>query len=405
MNLPGTSMVNISYIIRHQRHLMTKICILVTAAPWSEARLFHEQTPALAEDGHKVVYMAVDPDTTATDKFQFYTLSRRQRKMARFTGSINLLRHILKVNPDVLEVTCVEQLPLGLVLKLFTRIKVAYDCREDMYHSMLDSKVWFPTWVRRILACCTLILEFLADRIFDGLIASDPAIFHMHKAMPPSRKIVFYNAPLLSLFGKDYLPLAERPYDVVLMGSMSQRSGLLVLIEALRILANQGRAIKTLLIGRPPKEDAKILEKTLGELKLTDKVTITGFRPHVEIPEILKTAKIGLVLLLDMPKFHNNIACKAFEYMACGMPVVSSDLPPERLFIREPETGIFFKPGDADALAKAIAFLLDNIQQAQAMGEAGRKDVELKWNCENERKKLCKFYRKILANKKQRWQK
>jgi len=384
---------------------MAKVCILLTATPWSEARLFHEQTPALAEDGHKVVYMAVDPDTTSTDKFEFYTLSRRRRKIARLTGSLNLLIDILKVAPDVLEVVCVEQLPLALVLKLFTRIKVVYDCREDMYHSMLSSKVWFPMWLRRILACCTLILEFLAGKILDGLIASDPAIFQMHKAMPPSRKIVFYNAPLLSLFGKDYLPLAERPYDVVLMGGMARRSGLFVLTEALRILANQGRTIKTLLIGRPLKEEAKILEETLGKLNMAGQVTVTGFRPHVEIPGILKTAKIGLVLLLDLPKFRNNIACKAFEYMACGMPVVSSDLPPERLFIREPETGIFLKPGNADALAKAIAFLLDNIEQAQVMGEAGRKDVELKWNCEIERKKLCKFYRRILTDKRRGQQK
>jgi glycosyltransferase involved in cell wall biosynthesis len=383
---------------------MAKICILLTFAHWAERRLFHRQAPALAEDGHEVIYMAVEPDTTATDKFQFYPLSVRQRKIARLTGSLNLLIDILKVAPDVLEVVCVEQLPLALVLKLFTRIKVTYDCREDMYHSML-TKVWFPMWLRRILACCTLILQFLADRILDGLITSDPAIFHMHKAMPESRKIVFYNVALLARFRKDYLSLAERPYDVVLMGSMAQRTGLFVLTEALRILANQSRAIKTLLIGRPSKEVAKILEETLGELKLTDKVTITGVRLHAEIPGILKTAKIGLVLLLDTPKFRNNIACKAFEYMACGMPVVSSDLPPERLFIREPETGIFFKPGDADALAKAIAFLLDNIQQAQAMGEAGRKDVELKWNCENEQKKLCKFYRRILTDKKRKRQK
>jgi len=384
---------------------MAKICILITNGLWSDFRLFFRQAPALAEDGHEVIYMAVEPDTTSTDKFQFYPLSVRQRKMARPTGSLNLLIDILKVAPDVLEVVCVEQLPLALVLKLFTRIKVVYDCREDMYHSML-SKFWFPMWLRRIFACCTLILQFLADKILDGLITSDPAIFRMHKAMPESRKIVFYNVALLARFKKDYLPLAERPYDVVLMcGTLVRMYGLFVLTEALRILANQGRAIKTLLIGRLLKEELKILEKTLGESKLTDQVTVAGFRPHMEIPEILKTAKIGLVLLLDIPKFRNNISCKAFEYMACGMPVVSSDLPPERLFIRESETGIFFKPGDADALAKAITFLLDNIRHAQAMGEAGRKDVELKWNCENEQKKLRKFYRRILANKKQRWQK
>ena len=116
---------------------------------------------------------------------------------------------------------------------------------------------------------------------------------------------------------------------------------------------------------------------------------------HQQVPKILSTAKIGVIPLPDMPKFRHNIACKGFEYMACGMPVISTDLPPQRLFIKENKTGLYFRSGEAEELAEKIEYLLDNPQTAQAMGEAGRHEVERKWNCENDQAKLCDFYDRI----------
>ncbi len=382
---------------------MAKICILVTAQPWWDQRHFYKQAPALAEDGHKVVFMAGDPGNKVTDLFEFYPLTVRQRKRARFTGGLNLFLRLLRLRPDILQVCSIELLPLGLLLKLLTRIKVVYDCREDMYESMLSSKVWLPAWFRRILAFCTLVLESLAMRIFDGLIASDPAILEIHKAMPKNRKMIFYNVPLLSQFQKNYLPLDSRPYDIVLLGGMSQRSGILVLIEAMKILSKSCRKIKTLLIGQVDHTDEPVFKKMLEETGWQNDVTITGVVPYKDVPGILTQAKIGLVLLLDLPKFHKNIACKAFEYMACGMPVISSDLPPERLFLKELETAFFIKPGDPTGLAKAIEFLLDNMPMAISMGRNGRKEMELQWNAEKNQQELKRFYKDITGMRTRVW--
>ena len=44
---------------------------------------------------------------------------------------MNLYRRIKELSPDYVVITCMEQLMLGLWLKLGTRIGVVYDCRED----------------------------------------------------------------------------------------------------------------------------------------------------------------------------------------------------------------------------------------------------------------------------------
>lgn len=382
---------------------MARICMLLTATPWWDRRQFHRQAPALASDGHEVIYIAQDPGKELSTTFRIKPLLELQQKWARYTGAINLFWKITKLKPDCVQLCSVEQLPLGLFLKTFTKIKVIYDCREDMYNSMLHSKTRFPAWFRRILAGCTFVMEGLVAHTFDGLIGADPFIVKMHSGMPYSRKIVFFNTALLSHFPKNYRPLRDRPFDIALLGGMTRRSGIFVLFDTLHILFKRGRKVSALLIGELDKCDRAAIEAIINESELKDYVKIMGKIDHLQVPSMLSQAKIGLVMLLDYPKFHHNIACKAFEYMACGMPVISSDLPPERFFLKESETALFIKPGDADGLAKAIISLLDDIPKATAMGEAGRKDVERQWNAERDQKELCRFYREILKSKRRSW--
>ncbi len=376
---------------------MKKIGMLLTITPWKDMRPYYWQAPAFLREGYEVIYFAGESDGEITLPLKYIALSKRERRLARFTGALNLFFKVIKNKPTVLQLLSVEGLPLGLALKLFTNIKVTYDCREDMFNSMRFSKEKVPVPVRILLAYATRFLEYLAALTFDGIIASDPAIYRTHRNMPENKKSIFYNTPLLSQFTGNFLPLPEREFDLAFLGSMGRRSGFFVLLEIIRLLHKKGIQARILLIGSPKKKLLPHLKKTLTELDMEGNVTITGYVDHKVVPQILSKAKIGLVLLLDDPKFHNNIACKAFEYMACGMPVVSSDLPPERLFIQENVTGAFFRPGDAREAADKIELLLQDLTMAQKIGECGRHAVESKWNCENNQKELLLFYRKILA--------
>jgi glycosyltransferase involved in cell wall biosynthesis len=378
---------------------MVRIGFLVTAGPWWDQRQFHKQVPALAVPENKVFFIAGDPGGKVTDRFDFIPLSLRQRGLARYSGALNLLGLLLRLRLDALQLCSVEQLPLGFVLKLFTRVKVVYDCREDMYSGMRDHKVGLPRWARVLLASVVRAMEYAAARIFDGLVVSDTALYRLFHVVPADRKTIFFNTPLLSQFARDYPPLADRPYDVVLMGSMSRRTGLITLIEAMGILKRRGRAVKAILIGKPENAAMKIIEKRMAELDISSQVKVTGWIEYKDIPGILWQAKIGTVPLPDMPKFRRNIACKAFEYMACGMPSVVTDLPPQREFIRHGENGLFFAPDDAEAFANALELLLSDPARARQMGQVARADVESLWNAERDQRNLLDFYRQILGKR------
>ncbi len=376
---------------------MAKVCLLLTGKPWNERRYFHRHGPGILAGGHEVIYTAGRPTSEVPYSYNYTVLSQGQRKLGRPTGTLNLLPKILRLHPDLLLLPSFDQIPLGLAIKSLSKIRVVYDCIEDMYHGMRDHKSRFPSFLRKHLANATKRLEKRAATKFDGIIASDPTIAAIHAGMPAERKTIVYNTPLLSQFPLNYDPLAKREYDLVVMGSMSPRTGVVDVVDAVGILKNEHtRFVRLLLLGNPIDGAREMIEERIERYNIHELVHITGFIPHEQIPAILSNVKIGLVPLPDMPKFRNNIACKAFEYMACGMPSICTDLPPQRLFIKPDQTGVFYEAGSIKQLTQKIIELLDNPSHMQNMGDQARTESERHWNCERDQDELRRFIDKIL---------
>ena len=66
---------------------------------------------------------------------------------------------------------------------------------------------------------------------------------------------------------------------------------------------------------------------------------------------------------------------KLYEGMACGIPMVVTDVPGQAEIVREADCGIVVSPGDAEALAVAIAQIIADPDAAAAMGRRGREAV------------------------------
>ena len=71
---------------------------------------------------------------------------------------------------------------------------------------------------------------------------------------------------------------------------------------------------------------------------------------------------------------------KVFDYMACGLPVIVSDLPEWREMFVAPGYGLACDPDDPASLAKAILCLVENPAQMRKMGQAARRRILDEWN-------------------------
>jgi glycosyltransferase involved in cell wall biosynthesis len=92
--------------------------------------------------------------------------------------------------------------------------------------------------------------------------------------------------------------------------------------------------------------------------------------PYPSLPRLLAAADVVAIPQSDTQPAHYQVPMKVYDAMAMGKPIVAgavSDLPA----ILE-GCGLLVPPGDVDALAAAIAYLVGHPQEAGALGDRAR---------------------------------
>ena len=82
--------------------------------------------------------------------------------------------------------------------------------------------------------------------------------------------------------------------------------------------------------------------------------------------------------------------------MAAGLPLIASDFPLWRQIVDRVGCGLLVDPLDPAAIADAIQWVLDNPEEAQAMGERGRLAIQERYNWTIEGAKLIELYERRL---------
>jgi len=84
------------------------------------------------------------------------------------------------------------------------------------------------------------------------------------------------------------------------------------------------------------------------------------------------------------------------EGMACGKPVVASNLPGVRTVVQDGEDGLLARAGDAEDLAAKLALLLEDPARCRAMGARGRAKVEARYAWPRIIEQLVGVYERVL---------
>jgi len=159
---------------------------------------------------------------------------------------------------------------------------------------------------------------------------------------------------------------------VVYVGEMSEWHGADMLLD---IAERLKEGVKFLLLG-------KQLEKLRGDAEargVADKFVFVGFVKHEEMPKFISAADVGIAPYKPIEEMKKHgfyfSPIKIFEYMACGKPVVASDLEIIRDIISANRCGLLAKPGNAEDFASKIEVLLRDEKMRERMGKNGRKAV------------------------------
>jgi glycosyltransferase involved in cell wall biosynthesis len=166
-----------------------------------------------------------------------------------------------------------------------------------------------------------------------------------------------------------------KPKLVLSVGQLRERKGFAHLIQACHLLRSERHDFVCEIIGSGPQHGE--LQSLIDELDLGGTVVLRGSLPHAEVLSRLNQASafaLGCVVASDNNR--DGIPNVLLEAMAAGVPVVSTRLSAIPELVRDGENGLLVSPGDHEALASALARLLEDPGLAARLGEAGRRTVE-----------------------------
>lgn len=113
-------------------------------------------------------------------------------------------------------------------------------------------------------------------------------------------------------------------------------------------------------------DEMRRLDGLREELGISDIVTFMGSRDQTELPYHYSAAEMILV-----PSYYESFGMVALEAMACGTPVVASDVGGLSFLVRDGETGFLVSEKDVDAWADKMLLLLRRPELREALGSRG----------------------------------
>jgi glycosyltransferase involved in cell wall biosynthesis len=147
----------------------------------------------------------------------------------------------------------------------------------------------------------------------------------------------------------------KHPLTLIYTGSLDERWGVDLSIQAMPILRQHIPEIRLRIAGRGPAEPG--LQKLVQSLGLNDCVHFMGFVPHEKLPDLLAQADIGIATSRqDCFRWYAS-PLKIVEYMAAGLPVLCSGGGEAEKMIEESKAGINI-PFDPEAFTKSVLTIL-----------------------------------------------
>lgn len=203
-----------------------------------------------------------------------------------------------------------------------------------------------------------------------------------------------YNYPCVDIFSND---VSNRPEsDLIYVGGLSYERGIFNIIQSINILKVHNPNITCFFLGRFINSDfEETCRNYVISCELEKNVIFIPPVPHFEIGSWINSSKIGLALLLPIPKFLKNIPTKQFEYMICGKPVLGSLLPPIKKYVKETNSGILVNPLNLHEVCDAIELLMYDEELRTRLGLNGMNAIENKYSWDKTQNKLIDLYSKF----------
>ena len=337
-------------------------------------RIYARLTCGLAASGWRVSLIAPQTGTVPPmpPGAAYYPIAPLRGYRARLLGTGSVIAALEPLNADIALFADPELFPALLRWKRRSGRPVVFDRHEYFERGDILVSQGLPG---RILARLYALYERRAARQIDGVIV---VLDEMAASLPPGTDIcVAHNYPSrAALDALAAAPLAgTQHYTCVQLGTQEIIRGCRETLELAReLVAIRGRSDFMLLLGG--RWQPGLLDEArafVAEHKLEANVTLAEtYLPHTEVLELVRASRIGLCPYLNNPKAESQLMNKLPEFMAAGLPVITSPSSMNGQIVTESGGGALYWADEVGAIADTVERWLDHPDEAAQLGRQGQ---------------------------------
>lgn len=374
----------------------------------------------LAESGQSVSIVCKNanqnPSFEHSDKFDIYRLPKTNRIPRLLSLLVNsplwfnpfwlylITKVVIQKKSDALIIRDLPLMLSGIVIaKIFNR-KVIFDmaeCYPEMYQSAIqyDKTSFLNKLVKNPFAAT--IYEYICakfcDHIFVMIEESKERL--IKKGIDEKKITIVSNTPVL--YGKPIRPKNHTgdQLKIVYVGFVTKLRGVDLLIQAVKKFIDNpagGESIQVNIIGKGSAK--KELESLVAELKLDNNVKIHGWLEHNEVKEIMESANVGALTYRFCGHWNHTIPNKIFDYMASGLPVLTTNVIPIARIINEVGCGLTTSECSIDQISENL-IKLKNAGVRNDLGHKGQQAILHRFNWEKDAANMHQSLNYILSRK------
>lgn len=203
-------------------------------------------------------------------------------------------------------------------------------------------------------------------------------------SIPRSKVSIIYNALEIPETIEKH---SSETLNVVMLANFFPEKDHETVLRAFALIISDIPNVRLHFIGGAPGQSPRLIAaKALAfDLDLSRNVQFHGVlaEPHL----ILRQAHLGILSTLS-EGFSNAL----MEYMGYGLPVVATDIPPNREALGEANIPWLFPVGDVPALGQHLTTLLTNADLRQKLGQANREKAQQRFNLERFNSKVNNLF-------------
>lgn len=363
-----------------------KVCHITSIHGRYDIRIFMKQCRSLVKNGYDVTLIVNDDkkDETIDGVKIVSTRFKPKGRVDRFLNSRSkLMKNVLEVNADIYQLHDPDLLPIGNKLKKLGK-KVIFDSHEDVPMQIKD-KQWIPKIVRNTISKVYELYEKSSVKKYDAVISVTPHIVERFKEIN-NNSVMITNYPIVD---NDENIVRKPSKAICFAGGITSQWNHHKIVEAIKYLDD----IKYIIAGASTEEYMEQLKTLDG----WDKVDYRGRIPFSDVKDIYSESIAGVALnYSEQARGQGTLGnTKLFEFMESKLPVICTNYTLWEEIIEEHKCGIVVDPNNIEVIKDAINYIINNPEEAEAMGENGRQAVLEEYNWEKQNKVLLYVYKSI----------